>query len=843
MNHLKLHFLAAVIFVVIVSVSAFSQSTNEITLGALAPLSGEYSGQGQIYKDAMELAVEDFNAYLARENYPYHLTVRLEDTATDPAQAMGKLQELAQAGIRYVIGPFTSGCVAAVKDFADQNGILIISPSSTAVSLAIADDNVFRLVPDDSRQAGVIVNDLRQRGITKVISLSRDDDFGRSLSGAAQNLLSQAGGDYQNPIIYDPAITDFSQMVATLNQQVEAAVTEVGSASTAVHLIAFGETKDIFRLAADYPALSSVFWCGNDGVTGDQSVLEDSAAAEFAVSTRFSSPAYAPMSPSFQIREELKRRLREKTNRESNDMAVSAYDSVWLGAWTYMDAQLTDDFSILKQVFLEKLPRFYGYFSTIILNTAGDRSLGLYHFYSIEKTETAGYRWTKDDQYCVLVRNMVMGPYPFNVNPTDFPSDTREFAISALLPLTGSLASAGQSARQILEMAKDDVNSLLASNNSGLRIRLQIEDTATDPAQTLTRLQALKSSLDSPFVIGPFDSASLETVRSYANENQIILISPSSTAPSLAIPDDNLFRFILGDVYQAEAMTALWQAEGIQAVAPIVRNDLYGNELLAALHAKTIGSESTHFMDGVHYDPDTTDFAPIMNALSQKISDAAAQYGRAAVAVQLISFEEAAAIFSLAKQNEILRSVRWFGCDANNRLEIIRQNPELTEFALQTRFTTSAFSPELYVEFGRSGRSRRNFVENFITLSQQAQGREPSAYDYGVYDAIWLAALTHLVAGWDASFESLKQQFPLIAENNVGYCGPTNLTPDGDFNHGSFGFSELKLEENDRIWAYSALYFIGIGLRDNEESNHFFQYYEPDFPPISSSAVNWELYW
>lgn len=77
----------------------------------------------------------------------------IEDTKTDPEVALEKLRNLSEMGIRVVIGPDSSAEVEAVKAYADENGILVISQSSTAISLAIPGDNVTP-VPLISRQSG-----------------------------------------------------------------------------------------------------------------------------------------------------------------------------------------------------------------------------------------------------------------------------------------------------------------------------------------------------------------------------------------------------------------------------------------------------------------------------------------------------------------------------------------------------------------------------------------------------------------------------------------------------------------------------------------------------------------
>ncbi len=125
---------------------------SEIVIGALLPLTGSRSSSGGSAQAALEIAVSDINEYLSDVNSTVTVELIVRDTKTDPEVALEKLRNLSEMGIRIVIGPDSSAEVEAVKAYADENGILVISPSSTAISLAIPGDNVTP-VPLISRQS------------------------------------------------------------------------------------------------------------------------------------------------------------------------------------------------------------------------------------------------------------------------------------------------------------------------------------------------------------------------------------------------------------------------------------------------------------------------------------------------------------------------------------------------------------------------------------------------------------------------------------------------------------------------------------------------------------------
>ncbi len=135
--------------------TAAAQPTT-ITIGALLPLTGDLQSYGVRAQAAVQVAVEDVNAYLESKNAWFRFELKVEDTQTKPDVAVQKFNSLVAQGIKFIVGPMTSAEVKKLKDLADQNNVLIISPSSTAIELKIAGDNVFRFCPTDDVQSKAI---------------------------------------------------------------------------------------------------------------------------------------------------------------------------------------------------------------------------------------------------------------------------------------------------------------------------------------------------------------------------------------------------------------------------------------------------------------------------------------------------------------------------------------------------------------------------------------------------------------------------------------------------------------------------------------------------------------
>nr|WP_303715330.1 ABC transporter substrate-binding protein [Methanoculleus marisnigri] len=173
--------------------------------------------------------------------------------------------------------------------------------------------------------------------------------------------------------------------------------------------------------------------------------------------------------------------------------------------------------------------------------------------------------------------------------------------VGALLPLTGDYAEGGEASRVALEVAAGDINDYFTAIDSDYRVGVIVEDTGTDPAVALEKLQALGEQ-GVRIVIGPGSSAELNATRTYADEHGIVLISTMSTAPSLAIADDNVYRFVPPDTYQADAMAYYLKEEGTSAIVPAWRGDVWGDELEKLATASFKRGNGT-VLDGVRYAP------------------------------------------------------------------------------------------------------------------------------------------------------------------------------------------------------------------------------------------------
>ncbi|HEY6165123.1 MAG TPA: penicillin-binding protein activator, partial [Nitrososphaeraceae archaeon] len=195
--------------------TAFKQQT--VTIGALLPITGISSSLGESEVAALKIATKDINEYLSKTHSSIGIELVIEDTQSNPSISLERLKHLATKGIKIVIGPATSAAVQGVKDYADKNGIVLISPSSTAPSLAIAGDNLFRFVPDDRHQGEAIAKRMWDDGIRVIVPFWRTDVYGNDLVRATKQSLQELGGRVAEGVGYIPNTGDFAASLNRIN--------------------------------------------------------------------------------------------------------------------------------------------------------------------------------------------------------------------------------------------------------------------------------------------------------------------------------------------------------------------------------------------------------------------------------------------------------------------------------------------------------------------------------------------------------------------------------------------------------------------------------------------------
>ena len=384
-----------VIFIIllVLSVAIFSCSEeklllfsdkDEIPIGALLSLTGSWVSLGESSKEALEYGITEINTYMEELGYSTRFKLYIEDSQTDPEIALQKLKSLHSRDIKAVIGPQASSEVSACKEYADNNDILLISHSSTAHSLAIEEDNIFRFCSDDQHEGKAVAQLMWEDGIRAVVPIWRNDTGNTGLHDATKANIESLGGTVYEGSMYESDAVDFSSDIAILKNQLTEAIDQYGEEGVAVYLAAFDEVVSLFNQIDDDSVLSSVQWYGSDGVALSQGLVSDPEAARFAVSVGYPNPIYGFDQDALDKYQPIVDIITAEIDRQPDAFTLAAYDALWVLANTYIDSEISDDFSIFKKSFVRNAASYFGATGWTILNEAGDRKYGNYDFWSVE---------------------------------------------------------------------------------------------------------------------------------------------------------------------------------------------------------------------------------------------------------------------------------------------------------------------------------------------------------------------------------------------------------------------------------------------------------------------------
>ena len=358
--------------------------TGTIHIGGLFPLTGGLSNLGEDTRAGANLAVIDFNEYLEKLESDWELDMITEDSGTSPTIAFEKITSLKAKNINLVLGPASSAEVSYVKGYADSNNMLIISYASSATSLSIPNDNLYRLAPDTTQQGNAIANIIYSEGITTLIPIWRGDIWGDGLHDSIFSEFTRIGGTVDEGIRYFPDTTVFPIETSFLAQRVQHHVDSIDAEKIGVLIIGFQEYVQIIFSALQYDILDDVRWFGSPGITETSQIVNDPTLKEFSERTQFTAVQFgASYSSEY---DEVKNRIELEIGRSASIYAFTAYDSVWIFGLTMLETQ-SDDVSIVKAKIPEIAENYIGVIGSTKLNNAGDLDTANYDIVGIKNDQ------------------------------------------------------------------------------------------------------------------------------------------------------------------------------------------------------------------------------------------------------------------------------------------------------------------------------------------------------------------------------------------------------------------------------------------------------------------------
>ncbi|MBC7679956.1 MAG: branched-chain amino acid ABC transporter substrate-binding protein [Pseudorhodobacter sp.] len=202
-----------------------------LTLGVIAPLSGDLSAVGNGIKNGAELAIKQANAKGTVKGYTPKLSAE-DDTAKADVGATVAAKLVSDASVIGVVGPLNSSVAKSVAPVMAQADITLISPSNSGVDLtgrgALVTGGTqtrpyksyFRVCATDDIQGPFGAKFVTGTLMKKTIAIVHDKKaYGQGLAEAFAKEAAKDGAKVLKTETINPGDTDFSATISKIKVQ------------------------------------------------------------------------------------------------------------------------------------------------------------------------------------------------------------------------------------------------------------------------------------------------------------------------------------------------------------------------------------------------------------------------------------------------------------------------------------------------------------------------------------------------------------------------------------------------------------------------------------------------
>ncbi len=191
-----------------------AQPQGSYKIGIMMPLSGDAASYGIPVQKTTKYAIDEINAKGGVNGRK--LEAIWEDSKCNPKDGNAAAQKLINIDkVKVIIGGICSGETLGAAPLANDNKVVMISPSATSPDITTkGGDFVFRLSPSDAF-AGVVASDYAYNNLNakKAGVISEATDYSQGLRRVFKENFAKLGGEIVADETYNPEDTDFRTQV------------------------------------------------------------------------------------------------------------------------------------------------------------------------------------------------------------------------------------------------------------------------------------------------------------------------------------------------------------------------------------------------------------------------------------------------------------------------------------------------------------------------------------------------------------------------------------------------------------------------------------------------------
>ena len=168
---------------------------------------------GDAVKKAWKLAEKEINAAGGVNGAMIEIVEK--DDKMDATETLNAFNSLVEDGESIMIGSVSSGCTSAITATANEENVILVTPTSTADSITTADDYVFRACYADSFQGKIAAKYALDNGYTEVGALYCASD---TYSKGLYDSFAAACADYGITVAAAETVADIQTSSDFTNQ-------------------------------------------------------------------------------------------------------------------------------------------------------------------------------------------------------------------------------------------------------------------------------------------------------------------------------------------------------------------------------------------------------------------------------------------------------------------------------------------------------------------------------------------------------------------------------------------------------------------------------------------------
>lgn len=194
-----------------------SKGGDTIKIGTILPVSGDIAAYGTQTRDAIQMAIEEINengGVLGKD-----LELLTEDDEGNPEKTVNAFKKLVSKDeVDALIGALTSNCSLAINTEAQNEGIVMISPSSTNDTVTLAGEYIFRSCYSDSFQGQVVAKFANEtlKASNAAILYDVTNDYSVGLMNQFKAKFESLGGTVVTEESYSKGDKDFKAQLTSI---------------------------------------------------------------------------------------------------------------------------------------------------------------------------------------------------------------------------------------------------------------------------------------------------------------------------------------------------------------------------------------------------------------------------------------------------------------------------------------------------------------------------------------------------------------------------------------------------------------------------------------------------